>query len=453
MPITHRHPSTTTVKALYANAYRCAFPNCRRPLYRVDPETGDRTLNSNVSHICARSENGPRWDENQSEADNRDFDNLLLLCLEHAWEVDQLGRANVFTPAILREWKAQQLADFDALGRQGWVLTDDMAEAALQASLSITAAAIALGGEGGRAPGAGGGGGGAIGANARGGNGGPGGKITLEGFANPAEAVLALLDSGRMKLDDGQDGPIPGAGGGGAGAIGENAVGGNGGGGGDGVIARISEEEMAALRAEGFERIDFVIPEGGQAAKYPGEHSRDGGETVLNFVTADGRVLRTIRAAGGKGAQPACEIPAGSREITPADISAGFQVSAILPADVVYFRDGVCSVLGGGFTFTNVESIPVDIAWGLLLKVDLGASVDKMSLAIFVTVDDPHGREVLRLPVVAQRQDEAEPGCFSYVPLRFTARKAGPHAIRVLSGPFVLAQTSIEVRPSAACSH
>ncbi|SUA82027.1 Uncharacterised protein [Pandoraea pnomenusa] len=183
---------------------------------------------------------------------------------------------------------------------------------------------------------------------------------------------------------------------------------------------------MEALRAEGFERIDFVIPEGGRAAKYPGEHAEDGGETVLNFVTANGRVLRTIRASGGRGAQSTCEIPAGSREITPADISAGFRVSAILPADVVYVRDGVCSLLGGGFTFSNVESIPVDISWILLLKLDFGASVDNMSLAMFVTVDDPYGREVLRLPVVAQREHEAEPGRVACVSLRFTARKSGP---------------------------
>lgn len=446
MSISHPHPTTTTVKKLYANAYRCAFPSCRRPLYRVDPETGDRTLNSNVSHICARSENGPRWDESQSEAGNRHFDNLLLLCLEHAWEIDQPGRTHLFTPDVLREWKAQQLADFDALGRQGWALTDDMAETALKTSISLTAAAISLGGEGGRAPGAGGGGGGAIGANARGGDGGPGGKVTAEGFSNPAESILALLDSGRTMLSGKQDGPIPGAGGGGAGAIGENAVGGHGGGGGDSVIAHISEEEMAVLRSEGFERIECIIPEGGQAAKYPGEHSEDGGEAVVNFVTADGRVLRTIRAAGGKGAQSACAIPAGSRQITPSDISEGFQISAILPADVVYFRDGVCSVLGGGFTFTSVETLPVDLSWCLLLKVDFGASVGDTSFAIFVSVDDPDGKEELRLPVIVKRDESGEPASLCYVMLRFNAHKPGPHAIRVLSGPFVLARTSIDVR-------
>lgn len=446
MSVTHRHPSTTTVKALYANAYRCASPSCRRPLYRVDPETADRTLNSNVSHICARSENGPRWDESQSEVDNRHFDNLVLLCLEHAWEIDQPGRAHFFTPDVLREWKARQLADFDSLGRQGWALTDDMAQTALHTSIRLTAAAIALGGEGGRAPGAGGGGGGAIGTNARGGDGGPGGKTSVEGFSNPAEALLALLDSGRTTLDGGQDGHIPGAGGGGGGASGENANGGCGGGGGDTVLACISEEEMAVLRSEGFERIDFIIPEGGQVAKYPGEHSEDGGEMILNFVTADGRVLRTIRTAGGKGAQSACEVPAGSRQTTPADISEGFQVSTILPADVVYFRDGLCSVLGGGFTFTSVEILPVDLFWNLLLKIDLGASADNTSFAIFVTVDDPGGREVLRLPVIVKRDDSGGPSVLCYVPLRFNAKKLGPHAVRVLSGPFDLARTSIDVR-------
>ncbi len=82
----HRPPTDATLKELYANAYRCASPDCARPLYRVDNETGIRILNSRASHICARSEGGPRWNSSQSESNNRAVGNLLALCIEHASE-------------------------------------------------------------------------------------------------------------------------------------------------------------------------------------------------------------------------------------------------------------------------------------------------------------------------------------------------------------------------------
>jgi len=43
MGLKHPDPTNATVKDLYANAYRCAAPSCKRPLYRVDGETGVRT--------------------------------------------------------------------------------------------------------------------------------------------------------------------------------------------------------------------------------------------------------------------------------------------------------------------------------------------------------------------------------------------------------------------------
>jgi hypothetical protein len=46
MATKHRDPTPATVKELYANAYRCAVPSCKRPLYRVDGDTGVGTLMS-----------------------------------------------------------------------------------------------------------------------------------------------------------------------------------------------------------------------------------------------------------------------------------------------------------------------------------------------------------------------------------------------------------------------
>src|ERR1044072_1319296 len=88
-PIKHPVPTATAVKELSANAYRCAYPGCPRPLYRVDEENGDRTLNSTVAHICARSEGGPRWNKNQTKEDNMSVEDLLVLCLELSSEIDE----------------------------------------------------------------------------------------------------------------------------------------------------------------------------------------------------------------------------------------------------------------------------------------------------------------------------------------------------------------------------
>jgi hypothetical protein len=135
---------------------------------------------------------------------------------------------------------------------------------------------LVLGGEGGNEPGAGGGGGGVIGSGT-GGAGGPGGKVTIFG----------------------SEGQAPGAGGGGAGAIGNDAVGGEGGGGGERIEVNIGQEELRELRAAGWEGVvKYEIGRGGKGTE---GHGEDGGNTILEFVTPDGKVLKTITARGGKG--------------------------------------------------------------------------------------------------------------------------------------------------------
>jgi hypothetical protein len=62
MLIVHRMPTGATVKELYGTALVCAFPECDEPLFREKPRGADRSLNSRVAHIAARSEGDPRWD-------------------------------------------------------------------------------------------------------------------------------------------------------------------------------------------------------------------------------------------------------------------------------------------------------------------------------------------------------------------------------------------------------
>jgi hypothetical protein len=207
----HRDPTDATAKELYANAYRCAAPSCKRPLYRVDDETGVRTLNSRIAHIAAQSSGGPRWDKDMSEDENRSVRNLLLLCLEHASEVDEPDRVKDFPSPLLLQWKANQLAEFDAIG-QGWILSDEEAKEALQASsvISIVNSDVQLGGEAGRAFGAGGGGGGAIGPNSRAGDGGDGGQMVLGIFRTDdlPDSVDITVGAGGLGGTDGDDGNL-----------------------------------------------------------------------------------------------------------------------------------------------------------------------------------------------------------------------------------------------------
>lgn len=126
----HPEPTPATVKRLYALAFRCAKPDCTRPLYRQDNDTGDLVLNSRIAHIHARRPGGPRWVEMSSD-DNRADDNLLLLCIEHSYEVDELP--DQYPAEFLRDWKQAQRDEHDQLQR-GWPLTDAEAGRVLEAS-------------------------------------------------------------------------------------------------------------------------------------------------------------------------------------------------------------------------------------------------------------------------------------------------------------------------------
>lgn len=125
-------PTPATVKQLYGSAFRCAEPSCQRPLYRVHEDTGDLILNSRVAHIHARRRNGPRWTQ-MSADENRAASNLLLLCIEHSYAVDDPTLEREYPADLLRGWKAEQLAEYQALQRS-WPLTDEEAAEAAAAS-------------------------------------------------------------------------------------------------------------------------------------------------------------------------------------------------------------------------------------------------------------------------------------------------------------------------------
>jgi hypothetical protein len=127
----HRAPTTKTVKELYWAVFRCGFKDCRKPLYRVNDDTGEHLLNSRVAHICARSAGGPRWDPGMSEDANRSAENLIPMCIDHADEIDRTPEH--YPVELLREWKQAQLAERVAM-QKAWELSDSQAREVLQAS-------------------------------------------------------------------------------------------------------------------------------------------------------------------------------------------------------------------------------------------------------------------------------------------------------------------------------
>nr|VFK81115.1 MAG: hypothetical protein BECKSD772D_GA0070982_12264 [Candidatus Kentron sp. SD] len=78
-------PKISTIKRLFAiSGNQCAYPGgCTASLV---VSTG--TVTGEIAHIKAASENGPRFDESQSEEERYGFNNLILLCGRHHTIID-----------------------------------------------------------------------------------------------------------------------------------------------------------------------------------------------------------------------------------------------------------------------------------------------------------------------------------------------------------------------------
>jgi len=276
---------------------------------------------------------------------------------------------------------------------------------------------VELGGQGGSAPGAGGGGGGAVGSSARGGDGGPGGRLVFAG----------------------SPGLAPGSGGGGGGVLGDDAQGGQGGGGGDQVHVTIGPEEFEQLRKAGFQRVEFRVGKGGQAGG-PGE------DTIANFVTADGTVLKSIVAKAGKPGAPPRQGTSG-REATPQDVESGLRVAAMTLADCVQLKHGLLYLLGAGWEHFQFPTLPFEANWPLACAIDTGSVEPGSALAFNVTVKDPTGFQVLKKPFsVSSSNASAVSRPNLLVPISFTGSQTGVWTIEIVSGDIVFATLPIEIR-------
>ncbi|WP_233342875.1 nucleotidyltransferase domain-containing protein [Burkholderia cepacia] len=90
----------------------CQNPTCTKPLFRsFDDEVVSL---ANVAHIIGHGSNGPRSDHELAEYIDRDgIDNLLMLCLECHWIVDELEKR--FPVETMAAWKKNHANKIETL--------------------------------------------------------------------------------------------------------------------------------------------------------------------------------------------------------------------------------------------------------------------------------------------------------------------------------------------------
>ncbi len=81
----------------------CAEPDCSKSLTARDGITSI----SNICHIEAASDKGPRYRENMSDDERRHYDNLILLCDECHKIIDNKENEENYPVALLKDWKRQ----------------------------------------------------------------------------------------------------------------------------------------------------------------------------------------------------------------------------------------------------------------------------------------------------------------------------------------------------------
>jgi hypothetical protein len=275
--------------------------------------------------------------------ENRSSANLILLCVKHADAIDLPENADRYPVDLLRQWKAEQLESYDrAVG--GWDLSDDEAAEVVAAStdqsVTLQAQTIFVGGIGGLAPSASGGGGGVIGPGSIGGPGGPVGRIELDGWPGAA----------------------PGAGGGGGGVIA------------NGAILPGPEAGSASTEGQGFSS---------------GVDGQDGGDTTLSIGDTE-----LLRAAGGEGGL------AGTGVRRTHSLLA---VSALMLVNYAEIREGLASIVGGGWQSLSVLNLPARVTFPVYILFEAhGVDVGEYTVGVEVYGPDRAPRQRISFPVTIE---------------------------------------------------
>lgn len=114
--VEHRPPTPSVQKQILTSCgNQCAFPGCSDII--VDREHG--VLVGKIAHIKARRSEGARFDENQTEEENRSPANLLALCGKHHDIVD--AREDIYTVDKLIEMKRIREEEVEGSADKNWI--------------------------------------------------------------------------------------------------------------------------------------------------------------------------------------------------------------------------------------------------------------------------------------------------------------------------------------------
>jgi hypothetical protein len=93
-----RNYTRATIKRLYGlSGNECSFPGCNKRLVN-----DKNALDSNICHIEAAEMGGERYNPNMTDAERADYKNLILLCVQHHAETNDVEK---YTVDILRMMK------------------------------------------------------------------------------------------------------------------------------------------------------------------------------------------------------------------------------------------------------------------------------------------------------------------------------------------------------------
>lgn len=93
-----RNYSPQTLKKLFGlSGNECAFPNCTKNLVNKE-----NAKDSNICHIEAANDEGERYRGSMTDKERADYDNLIVLCVQHH---DETNDENIYTVDVLKNMR------------------------------------------------------------------------------------------------------------------------------------------------------------------------------------------------------------------------------------------------------------------------------------------------------------------------------------------------------------
>lgn len=117
MPRDEFSPTTKRTLAVRA-AHFCSDPHCRKLTAGPHSDETKSLTTGHAAHIHAASENGPRYDPNQTPAQRKAISNGLWLCRECGDIVDKDDAPH--SPTLLRQWKIDHEAMIAEVRTKGY---------------------------------------------------------------------------------------------------------------------------------------------------------------------------------------------------------------------------------------------------------------------------------------------------------------------------------------------